>query len=61
MIYKFQNRDAKEHFNQGRTGKFPGIPVGQSTPIDAHIDPIFKELRIMKFRDICSLQMGQFV
>jgi hypothetical protein len=28
---------------------------------DAHTDPIFKELHIMKFRDICSLQMGQFM
>ena len=28
---------------------------------DAHTDPIFKELHIMKFCDICSLQMGQFM
>ena len=28
---------------------------------DAHTDPIFKELRILKFHHICSLQIGQFM
>ena len=28
---------------------------------DAHTDPIFKELHILKFHYICSLQIGQFM
>ena len=28
---------------------------------NAHTDPIFKELRKMKFYHICSMQMGQFI
>ena len=28
---------------------------------DARTDPIFKELRILRFHHICSLQMGQFM
>ena len=34
--------------------------LGRSN-FNAHTDPIFKELRKMKFYHICSMQMGQFM
>ena len=30
-------------------------------PYDAHTDPIFKELRILKFNDIYLLNLGKFM
>ncbi len=37
------------------------VRVLSRSNFDAHTDPIFKELHIIKFRDICSLQIGQFM
>ena len=37
------------------------IRIISRSNFDAHTDPIFKQLHIMKFHNLCSLQMGQFM
>ena len=37
------------------------VRIINRSDFDAHTDPIFKQLHIMKFHNICSLQMGQFM
>ena len=37
------------------------IRILNNSKLDAHTDPLFKELQLLKFHDICKLQMGQLV
>ena len=37
------------------------IRIINHSKFDAHTDPIFKDLRILKFHDTCKLKTGQFV
>ena len=37
------------------------LQIINHSKFDAHTDPIFKDLRILKFHDICKLKTGQFV
>ena len=37
------------------------IRVMNNSKFDAHTDPIFRDLHVIKFHDICKMKTGQFV
>ena len=37
------------------------IRIINKSKYDAHTDPIFRDLHVLKFHDICKIQTGQFV